>query len=378
MNKSRRFITWVAAIGALGAAAVPASAPASPPHKRLGEITEFAVAPGSRPLAIAPGPDGALWFTQIGGNRIGRMTTDGVLTAEWEIPTPNSQPDGIAIGHDGSVWFAELAGNKIGRLDPDSGTIAEYEVPTPNSRPTEVAVAADGSVWFTERGTPAAPGSSVGRVEPATGVVTEYFVRAGSRPLGIVAGPDGNIWFTESAANRVGRMSPSGVLLAEYELPGANSQPWEPAVGPDGAIWFTEVLANRIGRITMDGALSEFPIPTANSGPNVIVAGPDPTPAHDCAYQRDAHAASFTALYGGFPDAFGRCASMMARSESLWFAQTLANQIARITTSGIVTEFPIPSPATQPVGVAAGPDGNVWFAESAAATGNRIGQLLVP
>jgi virginiamycin B lyase len=322
----------VAIAGVLGVAAAPARAASA-----LGTISEFATAPGSRPLAIAAGPDYRLWFTEIGANRIGRMTTDGVLTDEWTVPTSGSQPDGIAVGPDGSVWFAEVLGNKIGRLRPDR-VMVEYPMPTADSRPTEVTVGPGGVVWFTERGTVAAPGSKVGRVDPAAGVVNDFAVRAGSRPLGIVAGPDGNLWFTEQAGNRVGRISPAGVLLDEYELPVAGSQPWEPTVGPDGAIWFTESAGNRIGRLTTSGALTEYPVPTPAGAPNVIVSGP-----------------------GG----------------SLWFAETLGNKVARITTAGVVTEFPIPSPDTQPVGVAAGPDGQVWFAENAAATGNRIGRLTV-
>ena len=388
-----RGLLMVAIAGGLGVAGAPSqaaqrdvvSAGDSPSegralgHGMLGAISEFPTAPGSRPLAIVAGPDGALWFTQIGANRIGRMTTDGVLTDEWTVPTPNSQPDGIAIGPDGSVWFAEVLGNRIGRLMPD-GTIVEYPVPTPDSRPTEVAVGPDGHVWFTERGTIAAPGSKVGKVDPSTGSVSDYVVRPGSRPLGIVAGPDGNMWFTEQAGNRVGRISTAGVLLDEYEMPLPNSQPWEPTVGPDGAIWFTQFTGNRIGRVTVDGTLTEYAIPTPASGPNVIVSGPDPNPAHDCAHQRQSGSGLFatrSATGGAAASAFGACVAAMAQSDSLWFAETLRNKIGRITTTGVVTEFPIPSADTQPVGVAAGPDGHVWFAESATATGNRIGRLFV-
>jgi streptogramin lyase len=334
-----RGLLTVAVAGAFGVAGARAEAAQAGP---FGSITEFSTAPGSRPLAIVAGPDGALWFTEIGANKIGRMTTDGVLTDEWTVPTPGSQPDGIAIGPDGSVWFAEVIGNKIGRLRPDR-TIVEYPITTtPDSRPTEVTIGPDGNVWFTERGgavTPA-PGSKVGKVDPSTGTITEYPVRAGSRPLGIVAGPDGNLWFTEQAGNYVGRISPAGVLLDEFLLPQANSQPWEPTVGPDGAIWFTEFNANRIGRLTVGGVLSEYAIPTAGSNPNVIVAGPYPKP------------------------------------DSLWFAETTGNKIGRITTAGAITEFLVPSPGTQPVGVAAGPDGHMWFAESATTAGNRIGRLV--
>ena len=33
--------------------------------------------PQSAPWEIAAGPDGALWFTELLGNKIGRITTDG-------------------------------------------------------------------------------------------------------------------------------------------------------------------------------------------------------------------------------------------------------------------------------------------------------------
>ena len=115
-------------------------------------------------------------------------------------------------------------------------------------------------------------------------------------------------------------------------------------MGPDGAIWFTQIAGNRIGRLTVDGTLTEYAVPTPASQPNVIVSGPDPNPT---------------------------------KSKSLWFAETAGNKIARITTTGLITEFPIPSANSGPIGVAAGPDGHVWFAESALATGNRIGRLWV-
>ncbi len=48
------------------------------------------------------------------------------------------------------------------------------------------------------------------------------------------------------------------------------------------------------------------------------------------------------------------------------------NNIARITTSGVISEFAIPTSGSQPIGIATGPDGNMWFTERA---GNKIGQL---
>jgi hypothetical protein len=49
------------------------------------------------PSGITVGPDGALFFTENAGNKIGRITTAGVIT-EFPIPTENSQPNGITTG----------------------------------------------------------------------------------------------------------------------------------------------------------------------------------------------------------------------------------------------------------------------------------------
>jgi streptogramin lyase len=74
--------------------------------------------PFSQPVFIKTGPDKNLWFSEFGGSRIGRITTNGEIT-EFTIPTENSQPRGIATGPDGNIWFTQQRGNKIGRLTPE-------------------------------------------------------------------------------------------------------------------------------------------------------------------------------------------------------------------------------------------------------------------
>src|SRR5438128_2059168 len=67
----------------------------------------------SQPYGITGGPDGSLWFTEQLGNKIGRITTAGVIT-EFPIPTSGAYPGDIAAGPDGNLWFTEYYGNKIG------------------------------------------------------------------------------------------------------------------------------------------------------------------------------------------------------------------------------------------------------------------------
>ncbi|MFL5971344.1 MAG: Virginiamycin B lyase [Gaiellaceae bacterium] len=343
---------------------------AFPAAAQTGSFLEYAVpTANSQPVSIVAGPDGNLWFTEFRGNKIARMTTAGTVT-EFSIPTVNSQPDDMDVGPDGNLWFAEVLGNRIGRITTD-GAITEFLVPTPNSRPTVVAAGPDGNLWFTERGTVASPGNKVGRITPE-GVITEWTLpNPGSRPLGITAGSDGKVWFTEQAGNRIGRIDPATGAITEFPLPNPNSQPWEITGGPDGNVWFTEFSGNRIGRITPEGVISEFDVPTPASQPNTIRRGPDPNPGDNCAYQQETLGEpAFADRY----ESFGGCVARMATTKTLWFTETAGNRVAHVTTEGDIFEYPVPTPASQPIGITQGPDGAVWFAEFAA---NKIGRLDV-
>ncbi|MGH6796672.1 MAG: virginiamycin B lyase family protein, partial [Methylocella sp.] len=57
---------------------------------------------------------------------------------------------------------------------------------------------------------------------------------------------------------------------------------------------------------------------------------------------------------------------------NLWFTESHGNNIGRITTKGVVTEFPVPTAFSGPGGIAAGPDGNLWFTEE---SDNQIGTI---
>src|SRR5215204_3412567 len=112
--------------------------------------------------------------------------------------------------------------------------------------------------------------------------------------------------------------------VVEYSVPTMNSQPVSIVAGPDGNLWFTEFRGNKIARMTSAGTVTEFSIPTVNSQPDDMDVGPD---------------------------------------GNLWFAEVLGNRIGRITTAGVITEFVVPTPNSRPTVVAAGPDGNLWFTE---------------
>src|SRR4029434_4251919 len=116
---------------------------AGPPIDTFGPPT-----PNSQPWMIVAGPDGNLWFTEYGANKIGKSTPAGVIS-EFNIPTANSGAIGITVGADGNLWFAESAANKIGRITT-AGVITEFNVPTGSSEPRGITQGPAGTEWLTE------------------------------------------------------------------------------------------------------------------------------------------------------------------------------------------------------------------------------------
>ena len=56
---------------------------------------------------------------------------------------------------------------------------------------------------------------------------------------------------------------------------------------------------------------------------------------------------------------------------NVWFTNFISDEIGRITPSGTIATFPLAT-STEPAGIAAGPDGNLWFCENFA---NQIGRI---
>src|SRR5262249_5074141 len=145
------------------------------------------------------------------------------------LPTAGAEPYHLVVGPDGSVWFTELQGNRIGRVAP-GGAITEYALPDPGSKPHGPAVATDGNVWVAESGS-----DRIARITPL-GVINEFPLSHGAGPAHVVQGADGNIWITESGRHRIGRMSLSGEVLDEFPIPTRQSNLNGIAATPDGGI----------------------------------------------------------------------------------------------------------------------------------------------
>jgi hypothetical protein len=113
-------------------------------------VTEFPLPASSGPPgAITTGPDGNLWYVEV-GNGIGRITPAGIVT-RFPVPVPNccGWQDSIIAGPDGTLWFNQFHTGKVGRITT-AGSVSEVTLPTRDSGLTSIAAGPNGTLWVTE------------------------------------------------------------------------------------------------------------------------------------------------------------------------------------------------------------------------------------
>lgn len=285
---------------------------------------------GAWPDYIVSGPQGALWFTEFYKDKIGRITTSGQIT-EFPLPDDNDI-EGIAAGPDGNVWFTEPGASKIGRMTP-GGQVTAFPINGPNPSPRGITAGPDGNIWYAEF-----YDSYIGRVTPS-GTITRFQIPgASSFPWDITTGPDGDLWFTESATNQIGRFDPrTQQFKPSLNVPTGSSNPWGILLAPDRRIWFTERTGDKLA-VVANSKILEFAIPQAGSYPEKIAAA----------------------------------------AGKLWFTEMQTGNVGQFNPkTGKFGRIISLSSGSIPIGMATGPDKNVWFTIASYSNQSQIGEIVL-
>jgi streptogramin lyase len=166
----------------------------------------------------------------------------------------------------------------------------------------------------------------------------------------LASGPAGALWATGNGQSSsqsslgVASITTHASVSGYYAMPPPYSPGDGMVEGPDGALWMTAFSdysggCSAIESMTATGAFTAYQIPSTSSGScstaqlNLITSGPD---------------------------------------GALWFTQEAPDAIGRITTSGAVTEYPLPVSGSFPWAITTGPDGALWFVERSAGKIGRI------
>jgi streptogramin lyase len=206
-----------------------------PVNAQLGENT------GTNPLtdadSIAVGPNGYIWFTEAGAQRIGEMSPSGFVVGTFPAPPATlsgGEPLGITAGPDGNLWFTYLNSDMVGRITPGGG-VTDYSLPDHGGGSTwSIIKGPDGNLWFTDTG------NAVGCIN-SLGNAALYTTPTSTNSDGITIGPDGNIWFAENTGQNIGRLAPvqCGASTVGTGTPPPSTPPPStppPAFGPGGVI----------------------------------------------------------------------------------------------------------------------------------------------
>jgi virginiamycin B lyase len=295
---------------------------------QTGEITSYHQGEDTRATHATRGPDGAMWYTNQFGNRIGRIDRNGSILDPRSGPGVD-HPYDITGGPDNEIWFTNAGGNSIGRFDSKNFKFFTGEG---ISEPHGITTGPDGALWFTNM-----RNDSIGRVT-TDGKVTTYRSDGNiGDPEDIVTGPDGALWFSIMDYPQIGRITPKGAMTF-FPLP----HPAERlTVGPDGALWFT-TSGDSVGRITVDGKVTTFKDKDLTRSRD-IVTGPDGAlwiTNDDSAHPgvlRLTTDGSFTRYFDlnatHTPDSI-----VVGQDQAIWFTNSAIPTIGRIRTSVSTSE----------------------------------------
>lgn len=226
----------------------------------------------------------------------------------------------------------------------------------------EIASGSEGDIWYLLDTDYLSIHGAVIRISQHGVRTGEWWIEEDREPSDIALGPEGDMWVSELGVadepGQVLRITPAGstkkITVTQFEstefceclVVGSRAV----AAGPDRSMWFTDTALDTskkpfIGSIDESEQVVEHEIPLG-PGPNEpVVSIP-------------------TGIAPG-PD------------ETMWFTDQGHNSsgdnlIGRVSSSGAITEFALPSGAGRPTAIAEGADGNMWFTEPGL---NRIGEI---
>ncbi len=244
-----------------------------------GEMQEFAV-PYAGTAAIhsaVPAPDGSVWLTEQGSNKLGKWDPKTQKITEyqdsWGKHTIRVAPDGmvwstgglsrfdpkteqfthipevpsaygIALDKDSNVWFAELrADGRIGKVDAKTLKVTKYQPPTPSGFPRRIVVDDAGVVWFA-----LFQACKIAQFDPKTERFKE-FPLPGPRatPYAVGVDPERKVWYSSEWMDVLGRLDPATGQVIEYPVPRPENTMRDFFMDAQGRMWFGSPANDRVG-----------------------------------------------------------------------------------------------------------------------------------
>jgi len=305
--------------------------------------------------------------------------------SEYAIPTLGSKPMGIDVDPDGAIWFTEQEGKKIGKFNPAAKTFTEYPV---TFSPREIAYNAfEALVYFTED---VYANGHCGVLVPKTGAVSQF-----STGLPVASAvdctlvPGRGFWFNGWDSRSVSKANRTGVI--QTHIPTSFGYMSGLTEDPEGNLWLTIVNADeysprllklntKLAKPGTSHGFTEIPLPFARATIRYPLAalGKIWFPIMDKSAIASYEPAGFTEeikVYATPTPNAGPGQLAVDRWGRIWFPEALANKIGMLDLrTRTITEFSVPTANSFPWGIAVDTKRDIiWFTER---EGNKIGKLI--
>jgi len=224
--------------------------------------------PSRMPFSAAPDKNGFLWIPNFGvANKITKLDPKTGAMTDYSVPNIGTAAVHSAVpAPDGSVWLTEQGPNKIGRWDPVTQQITEYQDAYLPGKEGFIEAGSKHTLRIDQKGRVWSSGAPFTMFDPET----KKFTRFDQLPRTYDVKVDGNgdVWFTEHMKNYFGKIDGKTLKVTEWKSPTPASYPRRLEIGPDGMIWIGEFEGGKMLRFDpKTQEMKEFPLP-----------GPQPTP----------------------------------------------------------------------------------------------------
>ncbi|MEM5527259.1 hypothetical protein WN093_00380 [Gammaproteobacteria bacterium AS21] len=226
------------------------------------------------------------------------------------------------------AWVTGQNYDKLARVNIATGTVNTFSMPK-GSGPHGVTFNENGDLWVSLEfaGLIVQIDTNNGRIIKQIDVhmaLKNSAIPINPAPHAIEFAADGKtIWFTGKRTSSVGKIDSHGAV-SHYPLLSLGAVPIYLLAAADGSMWGTLLASNKILHVTNQGAVTEYTIASYNSRPIAIVQAPD--------------------------------------QQSIWFSQEASHKVAKIDSSGNISEYRVPKTQDNMLlaGLAFDHDGNLW------------------
>jgi len=358
---------------------------------------------------VAIGPDGSVYVSDSGNSRIQKFTSTGTFVTAWGEygmdPGEFQFPWGVAVDSDGYVYVVDGYSERIQKFTSAGVFVTEWGSTGSGEGEflgvTDVAAGADGFIYVTD--------SSNYRVQKFTSAgafVAEWGTQGEEtgmfeEPTGIVVGSNGHVYVADTTLGRVTEFSSVGEFISMWMsldapvlTPRVFDGPLGLAVDEEGLVWVSDGDARDVVRFSSDGDgetlwQGGFDDPFLIWGLKGVAAGQD-----GYVYVLDSYYVTHYDGYGNpdyqttdfrvqkvdyygsvvneasvaFMDAFPSDAAIAVSGAYAYVVVTEDHTVCKLDADGLVADWGGEGSGSGqfylPGGVAVGPDGSVYVADS--------------